>query len=92
MCSFRGGCITTVSSRIVFFFWFLPPVEGFISRFLPLYYSYSRLVREARGNRCHTLIEHDGDAAAALRCLHRREPPRLSSMDPTAAGNTAVAS
>ena len=45
------------------------------SRFLPLYYSYSRLVREARGNHCHTSLEHQ---AHPRRC-RRRPPPPLSS-------------
>ena len=73
---------TTVSSMIVFFFvWDFSCQRRDISlcrreksRFLPLYYSYRRLVREARGNGCHILIEHQahhGAAAAALRRLHR---------------------
>ena len=44
------------------------------SRFLPLYYSYHGLVREARGNHCHTLIKHQ----AHPRSCHRRPPPPLS--------------
>ena len=46
-----------------------------ISRFLLLYYSYCRLVRQARGNRCHTLIEHQ----AHPRSCCRRAPPPPSS-------------
>jgi hypothetical protein len=55
------------------------------SRFLPLYYSYSRLVREARGIRCHTLIEHQA------RC-RRRPPPPLSSLTAAAVVNGSYSS
>ena len=52
---------------------FLPPVEGF--RFLPLYYSYCKLTWEARGNHCHTLLEHQANP----RSCRRRPPSPLSS-------------
>ncbi len=45
------------------------------SRFRPFYYSYRGLVQEARGNRCHTLIEHE----AHPRSCCRRPPPPPSS-------------
>ena len=57
------------------------------SRFLPLNYSYSRLVWEARGNHCHTSLDHQAHPRRCLLHLYHHEPPRLSSMDPTAAGN-----
>ena len=72
---------STVSSTIDCFWGVSPAAEGFIpplrekSRFLPLYYSYSRLLREARGNRCHTLIEHQAHPRSC-RC---RPPPPPSS-------------
>jgi len=65
------------------------------SRFLPLYYSYRRLEREARGNLCHTQLEHQ----AHPRSCRRRPPPSSRTtavfscrLLPSTAGNAAAAS
>ena len=77
-----GGWGTIVSSTIDFFWGDFSRRRRDLSlcrreksRFLPLYYSYSRLVREARGNHCHTLIEHQAHPRS---CRRRPPPPPLS--------------
>jgi hypothetical protein len=50
------------------------------TRFMHLYYSHSRLVREARGNHCHTSLEHQAHPWSCRRC-----PPLPLSSQTTAA-------
>jgi hypothetical protein len=59
------------------------------TRFMLLYYSYSRPLREARGNHCHTFfIEHQ----AHPRSCRRHPPPPLSSLTAAAVVNGSYCS